>query len=132
MKIILFDGIDNVGIITEWKPHISNDPLRFDIDRPGKLRVGAKEYDVTDGRIYVQTFNLIMGEAHSVEFIDQKGNVFACGSISRTGSHTIKVSNPIEPSLVALCATVDKLTSKVTSLENEIKKIKNEYGVSLN
>lgn len=131
MKIILFDGIGKVGIVSGWKPHITNDAIRVEADRDGELWVGGKLYNIVNGITYVPTFTVIMGESYPISFVDKDGERFECGTITRTGSHMIKITNPVEACIVELCGAYEKLVDKVAVLEGEIKKIKNEYGITI-
>lgn len=130
MKIVLFDSIGAIGIVSDWKAHIDGNSLRFDVDRRGILNIGARSFDVSGGVAYFPTYYLVMGEPQAISFTDENKNTFCCGTISRTGSHMIKITNPVEPCIIALCQAYDELSRKVLYLQEEHKKIKSEYGVS--
>lgn len=130
MKIVLFDKLGKIGIVTGCKPYVGEDTLQFETDRDGKLIIGERTYTVSGGTAYVPIINITMGEARVIVFIDKNGNLFECGTLTRTGSHVIKITNPIEPCIIALCNAYSELKEENAALVAEIKKLKNEYGVS--
>lgn len=130
MRIVLFDKLGKIGIVTGCKPYVGGDMLQFEADRDGELIIGERTYTVSGGTAYVPIINITMGEARVIVFIDKNGNLFECGTLTRTGSHVIKITNPIEPCIIALCNAYSELKEENTALVTEIKKLKNEYGVS--
>lgn len=127
---MLFDKLGRIGIVTGCKPYVGGDTLQFEADRDGMLIIGERTYTVSGGTAHVPIINIIMGEARVIVFIDENGNHFECGTLTRTGSHVIKISNPIEPCIIALCSAYSELKEENAAIKAEIKKIKSEYGVS--
>ena len=132
MKIILFNSIGNLGIVTGWKKLMFDDRLIFETDREGELRIGEKSYPVVNGQARVPQYHLVLGERRNIYFADRQGNVFACGSISRTGSRTIDIVNEVEHCLIACIEKLDEQEKEIKQLKKNIGKLENEYGVSLN
>jgi hypothetical protein len=130
LKIVLFDKLGKIGIVTGVKTYVGTDVLAFETDRDGKLIIGERTYTVSGGRAYVPIIDIIMGEGRIIVFIDKNGERFECGTLTKTGSRTIKINNPIEPCVIALCNAYSELKEENAVLVAEIKKIKNEYGVS--
>lgn len=127
---MLFDKLGKIGIVTGCKPYVGEDTLQFEADRDGKLIIGERTYTVSGGRTYVPIIDIIMGEGRVIVFIDDNGDHFECGMLTRTGSRMIKITNPIEPCIVALCSAYSELKEENAAMKAEIKKLKNEYGVS--
>ena len=132
MKICLFNSIGNLGIVTGWKKLMFDDHLIFETDREGELRIGEKSYPVVNGQARVPQYHLVFGERRNIYFADKQGNVFACGSISRTGSRTIDIVSEVEHCLIACIEKLDEQDREIRLLKEEIRKIKNEHGVSFN
>ena len=132
MKICLFDSIGNLGIVIGWNRIITSEYYLFEVDREGVLRIGDKAYPVVNGQAKVPQYHLVFGERRNIYFTDKQGNMFACGSINRTGSRTIDISNEVEDCLIACIEKLDEQNKEIKALKEEISKIKTEYWVSLN
>ena len=132
MKICLFDSIGNLGIVIGWKKVILDSCFVFEVDREGELRIGEKVYPVVNGEVKAPQCNFIYGERRNMYFVDKDGNEFFCGSISRTGSRTVDISNEVESCLLACIDKIEKQEKDIKVLKEEISKLKNEYGVSFN
>lgn len=131
MKIVLFDKIGKIGIVIGWDPLIREDYLKFEIGREGTLKIGDKTYDTVDGVAYVPQYILNLGQSGKICFTDEDNNHFSCGTITRTGSNMIKISNPIEPSIVACCQKIDEQQEEIDKLKNTVDLIKKQYGITI-
>lgn len=132
MKICLFDTIGNVGIVIGWKRLITDNYYLFEIDREGELRIGEKTYQFNDGQARVPQYHLVFGEQRNINFVDKQGKTYSCGTISRTGTRLININNDLESCLIACLEKLNEQEKEIKKLKNNIWKIENEYGVSLN
>ena len=116
--------------MTDWKRLIDQDHLKFEVDRDGELRIGQRSYEVRSGLAYVPQSNILLGDNHKIVFTNKDGQAFKCGVIKRTGSRLMEICNEVEPCLIACCAALDAQEVQIRELKEEIRKLKNEYGVS--
>ena len=63
MRIVLFDKLGKIGIVTGFKPYVGGDTLQFEADRDGELIIGERTYTVSGGTAHVPIINITMGEA---------------------------------------------------------------------
>lgn len=131
MKIVLFDKIGKIGIVIGWEPIIREDYLKFEIGRNGKLNIGDKVYDTVDGVAYVPQYILNLGQSKKISFSSEDNNHFSCGTITRTGSRMISISNPIEPCIIACCQKIDEQQEEIDKLKNTVDLIKKQYGITI-
>ena len=130
MRIILFETIGELGIVTEWNRVIHDDYLIFEVDREGELIIGERKYAVCDGRACVPQYHVVLGEPRRITFADKQGKRYFCGVISRTGGHLINIAQETDVCLIACVEQIANLKKEILDLKEENKKIKNEYGVS--
>lgn len=134
MKIVLFDELpfkDKLGIVTEWKRLIDKDDLIFRTDRDGVLSVGQHTYKTVDGCAFVPQYHVLLGESHKISFTDDHGTTYTCGTIKRTGSRLIEITNDLETCLIACVSALDAQNGLIKTIMGEIEQIKKQYGVSV-
>lgn len=132
MKVVLFEKIGKIGVIIDWKQMILDNSLVFEIGREGVLSIGEKTYETVNGAAYVPQYILILGDSKAISFKDaESGDVYACGTITRTGSRMMKITNPIEPCIVACCKKIDEQQEEIDKLKNTVDLIKKQYGITI-
>ena len=131
MKLVLFDGIGDIGIITDWKPMILDDYLKIQIGREGTLTIGDKQYHTDDGVVFVPQYTLILGDTKKITFTDASGVAYSCGTIARTGTRMIEISNPVEPCIVACCQKICEQDHEISVLKETVDLIKKQYGITI-
>lgn len=131
MKIVLFDNIGDIGIVTDWKPLILDEYLKFEIGREGTLKIAEKAYETVGGTAYVPQYALNLGGVGKITFVDRDAKSFSCGTIKRTGSRMISISNPIDPCIVACCQKICEQDHEIKVLKETVDLIKKQYGITI-
>lgn len=131
MRLVLFDNVGKIGIVTDWSPMIRDNYLKFEIGREGTLKIGDKTYDTVDGIAYVPQYILNLGQSRKICFTDKENNHFCCGTITRTGSHMMSISNPIEPSIIAFCQKINEQQEEIDKLKKTVEIIRKQYGITI-
>ncbi|MBE6584697.1 MAG: hypothetical protein E7649_06970 [Ruminococcaceae bacterium] len=130
MKVILFKNLNNTGIVIEH-PCIIPDYLEFEFVETGTFKMGAKSYTVDSPKIFIPQIDVRLGSHMKLVFIDRNGREYNCGEIFRSGSRFMEFHNDMEHTLVDACAALDEARGEIAELKNEIKKIKEQMGISL-
>lgn len=131
MKIVLFEEIGNIGVVVDWNGHIRDDNFVFECDRDGVLYLGDKTFEIKNGRAYVPQYNILMGEPRGIAFTDNSKRRFSCGVISRISSHMIKITNEIEPCLIACCKKISEQEKSISELRAVIDNMQSQSGIKI-
>ena len=130
MKVILFKNLNNTGVILD-RSRVIPDYLEFEFEEPGTFCVGERTYAVTGGKVFVPQYDVLLGKHLKLIFIDKKGKEYSCGEIIRTGSRIVEFHNNVERTLIDVAAALDDARRENAELRGEIKKIKEQMGISL-
>lgn len=131
MRIVTFNNIEGLGVITGWQGRMDQSFLKFESDVDGELLIGARKYAVENLRAFVSQNDIRLGDSLKIIFTDDQGKRYDCGTITRTGSYHIAIYNNIEQCLIACLNVLDQQSAEMEKLRAELKIVKQHYGVTI-
>lgn len=138
MKLNLLHSVGDIGIITDYNSLV-RDKIEIEVGCDGILCVSntdtlscatkQKTYNSKSGKVVIEDFDLPQG-TNRVVFTRSDGAKYNCGQIQRNGRF-IQIVNPLDKLTVALALAYNEQGEKLTRVEEELKTIKQQYGICI-
>ena len=130
MKFKILKSVGRYGVVVGSKSFVIGDHIDIELDgaEEGVLAVNKRACSVVNGKARIPECFIVNGD-NSVVFTDESGT-YDCGGINKSGRF-ITVSGATDELVAAYAATIENQGARIEALEEAVKTIKKQYGISI-
>lgn len=130
MKFKILKSVGRYGVVVGSKSFVIDDHIDVELDGADKgvLAINKRACSVANGKTCIPECFIVNGY-NSIVFTDASGD-YDCGGINKSGRF-INVSGATDELVAACAATIEKQGARIEALEEAVKTIKKQYGISI-